>query len=257
MREFIEDAHQHRDDGYGRAQAHVKQQLPKRFYTQVGVTKVGEGFAVTLDGKTPRTPGLKPTIVPSVAIAEAMATEWAAQGEFINPQTMPLVRLINTAVEAGDDAMPDSAPRSSNMPATICCSIGWICPESLVQRQEEVWDGLLVKLARHFGGGFQPTIGIVHLDQPPATIAKLAAALEGEELFALAALNSITSITGSGLLALALRHGLADAELVWVAAHLDEDHNISLWGEVEEITVRRAKRRLEYDAAVLLLGMLN
>ena len=83
----------------------------------------------------------------------------------------------------------------------------------------------------------------MHQPQPPATLAKLGQALEDEPLLPLAALNVLTSITGSGLLAIAYRAGLIDAETMWAAAHVDEDHNIALWGEVEEITVRRAKRR--------------
>src|ERR1700712_1149613 len=106
MREFLEDANAHRSDGYGRAQAHVKQQLPKRFYKDAAVTQVDGGFAVGLDGKVPRTPGMKHVVVPSQAVAEAMAEEWAAQGEFIDPMTMPVVRLVNSAVEAGDETAP-------------------------------------------------------------------------------------------------------------------------------------------------------
>jgi len=130
-------------------------------------------------------------------------------------------------------------------------------PESLVRRQEEIWDSMLVKLARRFGVSFQPTIGIVHQPQPEATLRRLDDALEGEGLFPLTAMNAVMSITGAGLLALALRHGLATPEEVWVAAHVDEDHQIGLWGEVEEITERRAKRRKEFDAAVTLLELIG
>lgn len=257
MREFIEDAHEHREDGYGRAQAHAKQQLPKRFYKEAGTKPVDGGYAVTLDGKSPRTPGMKVVIAPLLPIAEAMATEWAAQGELIDPQTMPMVRLVNSAVEAGAESMPALRAEIVKYAGNDLLLYRAETPQSLVRKQEEIWDAILVKLARHFGVTFQPTIGIVHQDQPGATLKKLAAALEAEPLFALTALNAITSITGSGLLTLALRHGLADAEEVWAAAHLDEDHNIAFWGEVEEITVRRGKRRLEFDAAVQLLKMLN
>ncbi|MEQ1901551.1 MAG: ATP12 family protein [Devosia sp.] len=257
MREFIADAHQHRDDGYGRAQAHVKQQLPKRFYKEVGTKPVDGGYTVTLDGKSPRTPGMKVVVVPILAIAEAMAIEWAAQGELVDPQTMPLVRLVNSAVEAGPESLPGLKGEVVKYSANDLLLYRAESPQSLVERQEDIWDGLLVKLARHFGVTFRPTIGIVHQDQPAATQKKLAAALDGESLFVVTALNAITSITGSGLLALALRHGLADAEEIWAAAHLDEDHNIAFWGEVEEITVRRGKRRAEFDAAVKLLKMLN
>jgi len=255
MRDFLEDADAHRQDGYGRAQAHVKQQLPKRFYKEASVTTMDGGFAVGLDGRVPRTPGMKHVIVPSEPVAEAMAAEWAAQGEFIDPMTMPMVRLVNAAVEAGDETAPALRDEIIKYAGNDMLLYRADSPESLVRRQEEIWDGVLIKLARQFGVSFQPTIGIVHQPQPPATLARLRATLDHEPLLPLVAMNAVMSITGSGLLAIALRHQLMAPEEVWVAAHVDEDHNISLWGEVEEITVRRGKRRMEFDAAARLLEM--
>jgi chaperone required for assembly of F1-ATPase len=257
MREFLDDAHAHRDDGYGRAQKHVKRELPKRFYTVAAVQPAEGGFAVGLDGRVPRTPGAKPVIVASEPLAQALAEEWSSQGEFIDPETMPLVRLVNSAVEAGEDAMPALAAEIVKYTGNDLLLYRADTPDSLVRRQEQHWDGALVKLARQFGVAFQPTIGIVHQPQPPATLAKLGDLLRDEALLPLMAMNAIMSITGSGLLAIALRHGLLTAEEVWAAAHVDEDHNIELWGEVEEITTRRAKRRAEFDAAVRLLGLLT
>jgi chaperone required for assembly of F1-ATPase len=255
MRDFLEDADKHREDGYGRAQAHAKPQLPKRFYKDVGVTETEGGFAVGLDGRVPRTPGMKHVVVPSAAVAQAMAEEWAAQGEFIDPMTMPMVRLVNSAVEAGDEATPALREEIVKYAGNDLLLYRADAPESLVRRQEEIWDGILIKLARQFGVSFQPTIGIVHQPQPAGTLAKLGAVLEDEALLPLTAMNAVMSITGSGLLALALRHELLAPDEAWVAAHVDEDHNISLWGEVEEITERRAKRRMEFDAAAKLLDM--
>ena len=255
MREFLEDAHEHREDGYGRAQAHVRQQLPKRFYTEAAAKAVDGGFAVGLDGRVPKTPGMKQVIVPHEAVANAMAGEWAAQGEFIDPTTMPLVRLVNSAVEAGEETKPALRDEIVKYAGNDLLLYRADSPEALVRRQEELWDDALVKLARHHGVSFQPTIGIMHQPQPPATLTRLGTALEPEPLLPLTALNAITSITGSGLLALALRAQLLDAERVWAAAHVDEDHNIAMWGEVEEITERRAKRRKEFDAAVRLLDL--
>src|SRR3954463_12991929 len=106
MREFLEDAETHRQDGYGRAKAHVKRDLPKRFYTEAKVQRVDGGFAVGLDGRIPRTPGMKQVVVPEQEVAAAMAAEWQAQDQFIDPQTMPLVRLVNSAVEASEESMP-------------------------------------------------------------------------------------------------------------------------------------------------------
>lgn len=257
MREFIDDAHQHRDDGYGRAQAHVRRELPKRFYKEAAVKPVEGGFAVGLDGRIPKTPGMKQVVVPVEALAAAMAEEWAAQGDFIDPLTMPLVRLVNSAVEAGEASMPALRAEILKYAANDLLLYRADTPESLVQRQEELWDDALVKLARHHGVSFQPTIGIVHQPQPAATLARLGQALETEPLLPLTALNAIMSITGSGLLAMGLRAGLLDAEHVWAAAHVDEDHNIAMWGEVEEITERRARRRAEFDAAVRLLELVG
>jgi chaperone required for assembly of F1-ATPase len=186
-----------------------------------------------------------------------MAAEWSAQSEFIDPETMPLVRLVNSAVEAGDESIAALRDEIVKYAGNDMLLYRADTPEVLVRRQEKHWDTALVTLARHFGVSFQPTIGIVHQAQPEATLTKLAQALETEPLFPLTAMNAITSITGSGLLAIALRHGLLDADAVWAAAHVDEDHNIELWGEVEELTERRARRRKEFDAATGLLALLK
>lgn len=250
MREFLEDAHEHRMDGYGRAQHHARQQLPKRFYKQVGVGTVGDGFAVTLDGKTPRTPGQVPVVVPSQALAEAMAAEWAAQGEEINPETMPIVRLVNAAVEAGGARVPALRAEIVKYAGNDLLLYRADSPRELVAEQERHWDAALVAIARHFGVRFQPTVGILHQAQPETTLERLDAALEGTSVIDLVALNSITGITGSGLLTIGWHVGLFDEETVWTAAHVDEDHNIRLWGAVEEATERRQKRRRDFDAAL-------
>ena len=212
MREFLEDADAHRQDGYGRAQAHVKPQLPKRFYKEAGVKPVEGGFAVALDGKVPRTPGMKHVVVPSEAVAAAMAAEWAAQGEFIDPADHAAGAAGQLGGRGGRARRSRRcATRSSNTPATICCSIAPTRPRSWCggrrrsgTRRWSSWRGISAS-------SFQPTIGIVHQPQPPATLARLRAALDGEPLFPLTAMNAIMSITGSGLLAIALRHASADA----------------------------------------------
>ena len=202
MRDQLEEAHKHRDDGYGRAQHLNQVELPKRFYGTVDVARGEGGYTVTLDGRGLRTPGKKiPVMLPVHSLAKAMAEEWA--------------------------------------------------------EQERVWDGVLVKLARKLDVAFQPTIGIIHQPQPASTLEKLDQALEGLGLHSLTAMVSITGITGSGLLAIALLHQLLDADEVWTAAHVDEDHQIRLWGEDEEATERRAKRRVEFDVAVRVVEALR
>ena len=258
MREFLDDAHNHREDGYGRAQKHAKVELPKRFYKATGVGMYPDGgFTVTLDSRATRTPGQVPVVLPAAGIATTMAEEWAAQGEYINPETMPTVRLINAALESGADAVPALREEIVKYAASDLMLYRADFPKELVAEQEAVWDAVLVKIARHFGVAFQPTIGIMHQKQPEQTLARLTEALQDENHLVLTTLVSITGITGSGLLAIGLWHQLFTPDHVWVAAHVDEDYQIGQWGEVEEAKERREKRRRDFDAAVAVLDHLR
>jgi len=258
MRDQLEDALKNQEFGYGQAQ-HIKQiDLPKRFYKNVDVARIDAGFTVTLDGKQVRTPGRKiPVAVPSETIAQAMAKDWDAQGTHLDPTTMPMVRLINSAVESGEDSIPAFRAEIAKFAGNDLLLYRADTPQELVESQEQHWDGALVKIARHFDVAFQPTIGIIHQPQPATTLAKLDAALEGQGLLSLTALVSVTGITGSGLLAIALLHGLLTPDEVWTAAHVDEDHQIRLWGEDEEATARRAVRKVDFDTAVAVVEALR
>ena len=257
MRDFIEDAHQHRDDGVGRVQARDKVELPKRFYKTAVIAPIEGGFTVTLDGKPTRTPGRTPVVVESETLAQMMAEEWAAQGERINADLMPVVRLVNSALEIGSTKLPTLREEIVKYAGNDLLLYRAESPRELVELEEALWDAALVKLARHFGVAFQPTIGIMHQPQPPTTLARLAEAVAEDELLATTALVSITSLTGSGLLAIGLRHGLFSPDEVWTAAHVDEDYNMRLWGEVDDAAARRLKRRAEFDAAVTVLNLVT
>jgi len=259
MREILEEAQKHRDDGHGRVQAADAKAnaLPKRFYRTAGVAPLEGGFAVTLDGRQTKTPGRKPIIVPSAGLATVMAEEWAAQGELIDARTMPTVRLVNSAIESGEEQVPAFREEVLNFVGSDLLLYRAETPRELVAAEEAAWDAALVKLARHFGVAFRPTIGIVHQPQPPATLAKFTDLLMAENLLVMTSLVAITSITGSGLLATGLWHQLFTPEEAWSAAHVDEDYNMRLWGEMEEATKRRQQRRTEFDAAVKLLDFLR
>lgn len=258
MRDQLEDALKHSDDGYGRAQHANRVELPKRFYKDVGVAPVDGGFIVTLDGRQVRTPGHKiPIVVPAAAIATAMAEEWAAQGEFINPATMPMVRLINSGIESGEERIPAFREEVIKFAAGDLMLYRAETPQELLTRQEELWDAALVTLARHFGVSFQPTFGILHQPQPQPTLDRLAETLGDHGLLELTAMVSLTGLTGSGLLTLGLWHQLFTPEQVWAAAHVDEDFQIGQWGEDEEAADRRAKRKTEFDTAVAVLDALR
>lgn len=255
MRDILEDANRHRDDGLGRAGAGLRPELPKRFYREAGIAAIADGFTVTLDGRPTRTPGQVPVVVPAEGLARLMAEEWALQGERIDAETMPTVRLVNSALESGGESLAALRAEVAKYMGNDLLFYRAESPRELVAAEEAAWDAALVKLARHFGVAFRPTIGILHQDQPPATLARLVHALEHENLLAITALVSITGLTGSGLLALGLRHALFTPDEVWAAAHVDEDYNVRLWGEVEEAAERRMKRRKEFDAAVRVLAL--
>lgn len=255
MRDQLEDAHRHRDDGYGRAQHLNKVELPKRFYKDVAAGPVDGGFVVTLDGRPVRTPGKKlQVIVPAAAIATTMAEEWAAQGEFVDPATMPMVRLVNSAIESGEEMIPAFREEVIKFAGSDLLLYRAESPRELVSEQELVWDNALTVLARHFGVSFQPTMGIIHQSQPKVTLDRLTESLSGENLLVMTALVSITGLTGSGLLAIGLWNKLFSPDLVWKAAHVDEDYQIAQWGQDEEAAERRARRRTEFDTAVAVLN---
>lgn len=253
MREFLDDVHKHMDDGYGRAQAHVKRQLPKRFYKKVSISERGALFGVELDGRATKTPSKAPVMVPSREVAHLMANEWEAQQTHIDASSMPVVRLVNSAIEGGADAAISLRGELIKYAGNDLLLYRADMPLELVQTQEQHWDAALAALARHFSIKFCPVVGIIHCDQPENTLVRLAASLDGADHFVLSALVSIAGLTGSALLALSLRHALIDGEAAWAAAHVDEDYNARLWGADSQALARRQKRHIEFDAAIRVL----
>lgn len=257
MRDFLEDALTHRDDGYGRAQKHIQRELPKRFYKTVAVAATDSGYTVTLDGRFIKTPTRRDVVVASETLAGRLAAEWDAQGSHIDPDLMPHVKLINSAVEGGEAARPALIDEVIKFCGNDLLLYRADSPRELVALQEKVWDDALVRLARHFSVAFQPTVGILHQEQSPDTLEKLRASLQATDFISATALVSITGLTGSGLLSIALRETLLDCEAVWAAAHVDEDYQIANWGEDFEASERRKRRRTEFDAAVNVLNDLG
>lgn len=257
MREFLEDALQHRDDGYGRAQKHLQRELPKRFYKTVEVAELDEGYAVVLDGRQTKTPTKRTVAVPSASLAEEMRKEWDAQGERIDPDLMPHVKLINSAIEGGEAARQPLIDEVIKFSGNDLLLYRAESPRELVALQEEIWDDALVRLARHFGVSFQPTVGILHKEQSPEALARLKSSLDSIDFISATAMVSITGIMGSGLLAIALREKLIDPERAWTAAHVDEDYQIAQWGEDFEASERRKRRRIEFNAGINVIEWLR
>jgi chaperone required for assembly of F1-ATPase len=224
-------------------------EAPKRFYQAVSIASTDEGWQVLLDGRGVKTPKRLALLLPTKALAEAIAAEWDAQVGSINPRSMPLTKLANSTLDgvigreeavaaeivayAGSDLLLYRAER----------------PESLVKRQHESWDPLLAWARERLGAHLTPTAGVIHVAQPEEAVAKLGEAVAALDAFALAAANVMTTLTGSAVLALAHIHGRLSLEETWDAAHLDEDFQIARWGEDAEASAHRQARRAEMAAA--------
>jgi chaperone required for assembly of F1-ATPase len=228
----------------------------KRFYTAAAVVDSGRGFAITLDDKPIRTPSGRQVMAPTREIADAIAGEWKAQQEFIDPLTMPLTRFSNSVVDAVVDRVEAVTDDIANYFRSdlLCYRAGH--PEALVAREAALWNPVLFWAADALGAHFILSEGIVHVRQPEAAVAAARAALPGDP-WSIAALHVVTALTGSALLALALSHGMLDADQVWAAAHVDEDWNIEKWGEDHEVAARRAARLVDFKAAASIIKSLT
>ncbi|MCB1381544.1 MAG: ATPase [Notoacmeibacter sp.] len=262
MRDILSDLEQGGQlsdpDPVRRAQKQMLKPLPKRFYSEAGVSEAEGGFAVTLDGKVLRTPSRKLLALPTRAAADLVAGEFAAQVDVINPLTMPVLRLVNAALDGVaqyPDAVADDILRFSGSDL-LCYRAD--TPERLVVAQAEAWDPVLGWLRDVQGATFLLAQGVIHQEQPAEAIAAFGKAMEGlRDPLRLACLHSMTTLTGSAMLALAVARGFLSAEQGWAAAHVDEDWNIGQWGEDDEAKARRAARKIEMMAAASLLQALD
>lgn len=227
----------------------------KRFWKQVAVTRDGAGYGIALDTRPVRTPGRTPLVVPTQALAEAVAEEWRSVADTIDPRAMPLTGLSNAAI---DRIAPD--PRGFAAGLTRYAESDLLCyraemPEPLVERQIAAWDPLLDWARARYDVHFETVAGVMPTPQPRATLVRLGEAVGARDPFELAALSPIVSVTGSLILALALLEGSADAETVWQAARIDDDWQVEMWGEDELAKQTTAAHRADYHAGVRLLEL--
>lgn len=257
MREvFDEAAGQTPPDPQGAIRQAARAPQRKRFYKEAGVTDAEGGFAITLDGRPIRTPSGRQVVIPSRELADAVAAEWAAQGEAIDPVTMPLTRIANSVVEGVVDRVELVSDDLAKYFESDLLFYRAGHPEGLVAREAAHWDPVLFWAAEALGAHFILSEGIMHVKQPDEALQAARAALPGDA-WSVAALHVVTTLTGSALLALALAHGARDAGQVWAAAHVDEDWNAEQWGVDEQAASRRATRLRDFEAAVAVLAAMK
>jgi chaperone required for assembly of F1-ATPase len=257
MRELFDEVAGHSPLDPGEAVRKTSRTPPrKRFYKEVGVGEADGGFTVTLDGKPIKTPSGKVVLVPKRAIADAIAAEWAAQGETIDPLTMPMTRFANSVVQSVVDRTKLVADDVAKYRGSDLLFYRAGHPEALVAREAAHWDPVLSWAANELGAHFILSEGIVHVAQPAQAISAARGVFPADP-WSVAALHVVTTLTGSALLALALLHGVRDPDQVWTAAHVDEDWNAEKWGVDEEVAARRAARLVDFRAAVSILDAMK
>jgi chaperone required for assembly of F1-ATPase len=228
----------------------------KRFYRDAGVTETPDGFGVALDGKPVSTPAKRPLTVPTHALAEAIAEEWRAQGETVDPRCLPLTRLASIALDL-------VAPRREAVVAEVAkyARTDLVCyraeqPPELAQRQRAAWQPLIDWATLRFDAPLAATASILPVAQPAASLKALETAVAAYDTHRLAALHLATAASGSLVVALALVEGRTDAEAAFAAAELDESYEIERWGEDAEQAKRRAGLKEDIALAARFVSLL-
>jgi chaperone required for assembly of F1-ATPase len=228
----------------------------KRFYTDVAIEADGDGFGIRLDGRPVRTPARDTLRLPGMTLARAVADEWRAQADEIDPRTMPLTGLANAGI---DRVAPDPAAFAATLAryaeADLLCYRAET-PASLVAREAEAWDPLLAWARTRYDVTFEIVTGIVHRPQPEQTVRRLAAALSARNPFALAAMSPLVTIGGSLVVALAVAEGRIGADEAFDATQVDETWQAEQWGEDPLAIAPREARRRDFAAAARFTALL-
>jgi chaperone required for assembly of F1-ATPase len=238
------------------ARQSAKPALPKRFYTEAGIAQAEDGYRLVLDGRPAHTPARRRLAVPQAALAAALAEEWGAQEEFIDPARMPLTRLVNSALDGVAERREAVIDDLSAYAGTDLIVYRAGDPARLVAAQAAAWDPVLDWARDALGARFILSEGVMHVTQPAESVAALRRAIEAVETpTALAGLHSMTTLTGSLLIALAVLHGRLTPQEGWAAAHVDETFQAEVWGQDAEAQDRLARRQAEFEAAARVAAL--
>ncbi len=218
----------------------------KRFWQDVSVTEEPNGFAVMLDTRRVLTPGKQPLIVPTRAMATAVAAEWAAQTGEIQPLTMPVTRAANSAIERVRPQRAEVAAMLAAYAETDLTCHRAASPAELVARQAQAWDPVLDWAATAHGAPLIPTTGVLPIEQPPESLRALADHVAALDEFHLTALHDLVTLSGSLLLGLATAERHLDPEAAWAVSRIDEEWQIEHWGRDEDADAAMEIKRAQF-----------
>jgi chaperone required for assembly of F1-ATPase len=222
----------------------------KRFWKDVAVERAEDGgWRVTLDGRPIRTQAGNPQGLPTRALAEALAEEWRAQGDTVDPRGFPLRDLADYAIDHVQSRRADTIARLLPYAETDTLCYRADPDEPLYRRQRELWEPLLTAFEARHGVHLERTSGVIHKPHPPETLARLRAALETKDAFTLAAIQTLAPLAASLSVALEAVEPGADADTLFAAANCEEDWQADLWGRDPEAKRARAIRLAAFRTA--------
>ena len=229
----------------------------RRFWSEATVRPEGAGFGVALDARALRTPAKAALIVPTEALASAIAAEWAAQEGEVRPETMPMTRMANSAIDRVAAARPEVVAEIARYGGSDLICYRAEGPATLIARQAAAWDPALGWARDRHGAALRVTHGIVPVAQQAEALDRLAAAVAAHDIFGLVGLHDLVAITGSLVLGLGVAEGWIGADAAFEAAHLDEAWQAEQWGEDAEAAEARALRRAAMGDAARFLATIG
>jgi chaperone required for assembly of F1-ATPase len=229
----------------------------KRFWKEAAVVQADDGWEIALDGRPVRTPLREALQVPARALADAIAGEWGAVEETIDPRAMPMTGLANAAIDrVAPDRAAFAAALAKYAEADLACYRA-DSPKALVDRQAEQWDALLGWARRRFDVDFAVTTGITHVEQPPATVERLAHEVATLDDFRLAGLSPMVTAGGSLVAALAVAEGAWAPDKAWAAVSVDDEWQKERWGSDDEAEKALEGRKADFLAGARFMGLLT
>ncbi len=221
----------------------------KRFYETAEILAEADGWAIRLDGRPVKTPARALLCVPGEALALEIAAEWQAQGDRIDPATMPMTGFANATIDRVLPALADFREQIAAYAASDLLCYRAEAPAELAARQAAAWDPLLDWARARYDVGFTVTSSIMPVDQPAATLDRLRMAVDALDPWQLAGAAVLTQIGGTLVGMLAHLEGEIGAVALFDTATLDERWQAERWGEDAEAAKHLAARRRDFLSA--------
>ncbi|MGZ2256293.1 ATP12 family chaperone protein [Roseobacter sp. A03A-229] len=229
----------------------------KRFWTAAEVTETAEGFGIALDGRPVKTPAKRALAVPTRGLAEAVAAEWAAQGDVVDPLTMPFTRTANAALDKVAVQQAEVAEMLAAYGDSDLLCYRAEQPAELVARQADQWDPILDWAAEALDARLQPRTGVMHAPQEAAALARLAAQVQALSVFELTAFHDLVSLSGSLILGFAAAQDVQKIDVLWDISRLDEIWQAEQWGRDEEADAAAAVKFAAFRHAKVVFDLSN